>query len=723
MAAQANWKSYKLQVPGEPLLKKISTALETLVTLLDVLKAILETVKVFLIDFGNPIKAIVQALIDLVTKLFKTLQRSGFYLYLDIPDPSKDPSFKRQVGGYRGFAQRFKSSLVDSKDPNRPQPISGFLTGGYVVLLVDVDGPVQLLTRIQVLLRLFGQEFLNPHYAAPSNVRVLPVGAKGDPILATSKIFTTPPTALAIEWSLPSTTPGHDPGFSGVTSQISTEFYPPKWLIEKSTTPPVQEVPDDQLGDNSLAGYVTTQIESNYIDPRNNNLPVKRKIKLKDEYGDPFVKMQEYIVVDASVNSLSFFLGQLGTFRYIDKNVEPDKAYFYRVRAFSGELAITGKTITFEKPSQNLNDGGKYFLRWPGKSTTNPPIVGRGSSILRGRIPKLPPNFDVIGILKAVYLTAFSLDFHLPANPGDKFNSQGLPLDDSTLASHIGMGSLTSQAGSLAAFSSVPILNLLSQATSLTTSSNPVTGNPLSMPWQRKAVRFQSSRLTIAITSAMLDAGGSFVEGFRGLMQGPLPKGTISISWPTPTDTLEKLVLAFTRVDQGHVSDGTAKAWKLAFANPQVRLNVLAVVNYLRTFTLGGSRPDWIQVSLLRDIIPWAGQFLYDIIAKIQALVDAFRGVVDEIKAFIDLLIRKIDTLEKFIKFLLSILDFIESLQIDFAVLFIPSVSGDVGDWIAAFDGAQNQPTSGPQGYAAGIALAYLAPDVADLVLALQLIF
>lgn len=724
MAGQANWKSFTLQVPGKELMEKIQSVLETLTVFLDILKALLETVKSFLVDFGNPIAAIVKALIDLITNLFKTLQQSGFYLYLDVPNPSKDPNFKRQAGGFQAFKQRLKASLVDTHDPNRPQPISGFLSGGMIVMAIDVDGPLQLITLMQVLLRLFGQEFLNPHYAAPSNVRALPVGSKGDLLLEITKVFTDPPKAIAIEWSLPSTSPTpNDPGFSGIATQLSTEFFPPKWIVEKSLIPPVQEVTDGQLGDQNAAGIVVTTVESNFLDPRNKNKPVPRKIRLKDEYGDPFVKMQKYIVVDISTNAATFIFGQLGTFRYIDTDVVPDQTYFYRVRAFSGDLAINGTSISFKKPAQNMNDGGKHFLQWPGTNPAKPPIIGRASSVLRVRLPKIPP-FDVLGNLRAVFLTAFSLDFHLPANPEDQFDSSGLPLNDATPASHVGVGSLSAQAGTLASFSSIPLLNILSQATSLTASSSPVTGKVPQLPWQRRNVRIQAARLTSVIASAMLSAGSAFLENFRTMMQGALPKGAMGVSWPAPTTTLEQLCAAFTQVDgQGNVSDDTAKAFVKAYTDPKVRANVLVVVQFLKTFTLSGAGTNWIQVSLLRDMIPWAGQFIHEILAKIQALADAFSGIVSEITKFIESIERKIDTLERFIKFLISILDFLDNLQVSFTLLFLPSLEGDVSAWIAAIDGAQNAPTSGPLGFTGGIALAYLAPDIAALKTALQLIF
>lgn len=723
MAAQAQWESFAIQIPGKDLMGDVASILEVLATFLDVLKSILDTVKTFLVDFGNPIQPLVQALLAVIGNLFKTLQQSGFYLYLDVPNPLKDPNFKRQAGGYQGFKGRLKASLVDTKDPNRPQPISGFLSGGFVLLVVDVGGPLQLVTSIQTLLRLFGQETASPRYLAPSNVRALPIGSAGDPLLSVVKVFADPPKAIAVEWSLPSTTPtSGDAGFSGLVSQLGAEFVPPKWIIEKSRIPPVREISSGELADSDSAGIVTTNVDSNFLDPRKQNKPTPKKIRLKDSYGDPFIKMQQYIVVDASTNTATFLLGQLGTFRYIDNDVAADQTYYYRVRAFSGDLSVNGTTINFQL-SENMNDGGSRYVQWPAVDPAKPPVVGRASSVLQARLPKLPA-FDVLGNLRAVFLTAFSLDFHLPSDPDDQFGSSGLPLNDATPASHIGLGALSAQAGPLASFSSIPILNQLGQSLSLTASSNPITGSVVQLPWQRKSVQAHASRLTIAVSSAMLSAGNSFLEGFRSLMQGALPKGAVTTTWPEPTTTLEQLCAAFTKVDdQGNADDDTAKAFVKAFTDPSVRLNVLSAVQFLQTFTFGGASTNWIQVSLLRDIVPWEGQFIYDLLAKIQALQDAYSGVTAEIKAFIDLIERKIDTLERFLKFLTSILDFLESMQLNFALLNVPSIEGDISNWISTIEGAQNAPTSGPKGYTGGIMLAYLAPDITALSAALGLLF
>jgi hypothetical protein len=139
---------------------------------------------------------------------------------------------------------------------------------------------------------------------------------------------------------------------------------------------------------------------------------------------------------------------------------------------------------------------------------------------------------------------------------------------------------------------------------------------------------------------------------------------------------------------------------------------------------MGGVPPDWISIVPLRDIIPWAGGFLYELLAKIQALLDAFNGIIQEIRDFIDLLIRKIDVLEAFIQYLIDLLNFIMSLEIGAYLLAVPQVSGTAADWAAAVDSAGGvRPSTGPNGFSAGIALAYVAPDIAPFVTAFTIIF
>lgn len=775
MPAPPDWKSFAIQIPGKDLLKKARNILETLLVYLEVVKAFLETVKAFLVDFGNPLKVLIEALLKLINTLIEALKRTGVYALIDVPDPFTDPRLLRHVGGYQAFKRRWKQSLVDAQDFNRPQPIAGALKGGFVLIVADANGPARLIQLIRTLLKFFGQEFLKPKYGPPVNVRAVPVGEKGDPILAVTKVFKNQVKALAIEWSLASVTPSSDPSFQGLASELSQEFFPPKWLIERSEVPLNNDVKDLDIGNGDAAGQVVTFVETGFINPRATpttakNATVKRKVQVKDSNGDPFIKFQAYAVIGVADNTLSFLLGQLGTFRFIDTNVELDKTYFYRVRAYSGVLKFEDKSIgkldgfQLTDIKTNMNDGGTAYFEWPSKDPASPVVMGRPSAIVRGKVPKLNPKFDVIEVLRHIFLSGYSLNFHLPLPPGvpkldakkqpvkdangdivynpqfDKLGNPIPPLDDTD----IGKGSLTKLAGSISSFVSVPIISLTGEVSATQYTVNPATGKLPEMPWQLKRVRFAAARNAVKFAGVFLEVPASLVEGFRVFMQGPLPAGTPKTQGTLKgADTLEKMVYALTKttLDQGAVGkaasavletdifstqmvdEDTARTFGTAYSDPIVRKNILAAVNYLNNLAGQGVPPNWIQLSILRDILPWSGQLLYDLLAKIQALLDAFNGVIEELKNFIDLLIRKIDTLEKFIKFLIEILNYIESLSTGFYLLSVTGLGGNVDEWFNVLDSAGNEPPSGLQGYTGGICLAYLAIDVAAFEAAFSAIF
>lgn len=753
-----NWQALQIQIPGSDFLESVRNVLETLLTFLEVLKTVLETVKTFLLDFGNPIKAIVEGLIKLILTLFQALKQTGLYAWFDIPDPLSDPNFNRFHGGYMAFTTRFKASLADSRDANRPQPISGATKSGFVLIVADAQGPVALVKLVKTLLRFFGKEFVSPQYGPPSNFKVLPFAVNpaspqgGDRILSIVNVFVSQPKALILEWALPQTKRPGDPGNADLIGAASLDFFPPRFLIEKSSQNPNVEITDDQLTDSNATGRVTTIVETNFEQRGQPGVPIKRKVRVNDEYGDPFIKFQKYIEIDLSSAPVSFLLGQLGTFRYVDSDVVPGKSYFYRVRAYSGKLAVNpDQTVTFQPVSQDVIDQIPQ-LRWPAPDGSDPPIMGRATAVVRAQVPLFPSQkFDVIEGLKRIFQTAFSLNFHLPPPQDFTFDAQGLPVSP-TLASSVGLSSLQKLAGPLVAFQAIPLVGSAAGGVGAPTAAiqpDPVTGQLPAQPWANILVRANAARLATIVAGAMLNNNSA--EAFRGLMQGPLPKGTpnsttmqdyatlvdqVSRTGSGSTEqpvlgtgsqvTLEKLVYAMTinDINDNAVIQDTAIFYGDAFTDPVFRLNILAAVNFVKTFTLGGAPPDWIQISILRDIIPWSGQMLYDLIAKIQALLDAFQGVIDEITAFINLIERKIDVLEKFIKYLLSILDFIESLSAGFFLLSVPETSGDAGTWGSLIDSATgNAPPSGPGGYSAGIGLAYVGADVTAFAAAFQLIF
>lgn len=277
---------------------------------------------------------------------------------------------------------------------------------------------------------------------------------------------------------------------------------------------------------------------------------------------------------------------------------------------------------------------------------------------------------------------------------------------------------MTKLAGPMASYSSEDLLDEILRAPGGSTTDKIVTltaTNTLECPWENRGVRRQSARLADSVGSAFLEAGATSLETFRTLLQGLNP-----VFQNNPT--LERALLELTSTTADDLDQGSN--FVAAYSDNDFRQALLEVVNFIKGFTGGGLPPDWVSFSPLRDIVPWSGEIIYSLLDKIQALVDAFKGVMSELNDFISLLSRKIDTLERLLEELISVLDFIESLQIGAFVLAVPEVQGTVDDWVAAVESAGGTvPPSGPGGYSAGVALSYVGPDVTALKAAFSLIF
>jgi len=736
----ADWQSFAIQVPGKDLLEPVREVLETLLVYLEVLKTLLDTIKVFLIDFGNPIKALVESLLALIIELLNSLRVSGFFGYFDIPEPLiDDPNFDSFFGGTSAFTERFKASLYDSQDMNRPQPRTGSTQSGFVLLVVEAETIFGLLKLIRQLMKFFGKDFTAPKYAAPANFKLVHVGDKGDPILAVASLFSTEIKAVQISWTLPTNMETPDPGFTDVVTKVADEFVPPAFLIERSDIAPT--VPLE-----ASSGNTTDPVSLSVLhDPTTTGLPeydlltdftrqgspgdrLSVKDRLLDDQGEPLIKFQRYTVIDGL--NVTNILGQLGTFRFLDTDVELGKTYYYRVRAYSGELDVqnSGTDSSYVNWKSAIPPGrnpeqSSYTMSWPSKDS-DPMIMGTPTAILQVTVPKTIPNFDVIEVLRRLFQTAFSLDFQIPLSTEAEFDQDGNPIND-TSPIQVGRSSLTNIASALAAFQAFPILGeiaALEAAGQSSTTGNPITGEPIQMPWEKFSVRRQSSRLTLALASAMLDAGENVLVDFRDIMQGPFQAGFPASKFldPAGPPTLENLVFYMTKTP---VDTAGVKRWDDGYLDLTVRQNVLVAIRFLLNLTGVGKKVDWIAIVPLRDIIPWSGQIIYELLDAIQKLLAAFQGVIDEIKAFIDLLIRKIDAMERFIEFIIQILNFIDGLQVGAYILNASGISGNAGDWANIIDTAGNPPPKRPGGYSAGVGLAYVATNAAAFEAAFKLIF
>jgi hypothetical protein len=772
----ATWEGFQITIPAQPLLRAIDSILETLLIFLEIVKSILEVIKIFLILFGNPIILLLEALMALILDLFHALQQTGIYAYYDLPDLAHDPNFKAIAGGSQAFKNRFNGSLLDQKDAHRPQP-DGFLQGGFILMVIDADGPLILIQIIKAIIAFFKnpKKVLEPQYPAPVHLKAVPLNEAGSAIFDIETLLGTQSQDIAIEWQLPGIVPSASAGFTGLTAQVIQNFRVPNWLIEIGLSPPTQLITisptsptlmynNSVMTDPKSTGLLKQNFTTRATDPRNmGGAPLTTVVPVNDDHGDPIVKFSYYAIIDGFA---AFFADLGGTVRFVYENIPLDTTFYVRVRAFFGNLSISetldlpgGPFVTLNWASMLTTNGNDPpFLPWPSTSST-PISMGKPSTMIKARLSK-NPTFDVLADLRALFQVAFALDFHIPLpaatpviGPGGtqekdsngnpiyqpQFNSAGQPVAPLTVQ-NIGWGTLGSLAGAVSTYypktgpdgnePSVPVPNLYFKGSP-----------PYQWPWQDPLVQAQANKLAIKFGNILLEIGSTAISALKQLMQGPLPAGAVPgyssleqmILYVTQTTVLETATPpgALATVAQAFAQSGlnttvtqqTANAYLGIFTSAVARENVLAGINYIKSLGYQGVPPDWISMSIL-DLIPWSGQILYQLIAMVQALIDAFKGLLQQIIDFINLIERKITALEIFIEYLISIINFLLNLNIGFYLLFVPSLDGDVSAWMQAVNSPLGTPPmSGPNGYTAGICLAYLLPDVSLIANAFGLIF
>ena len=777
----ANWEGFKIQIPAQGLLRDLAQILETLLVFLEIVKSILEVVKIFLILFGNPLILLLEALIALIMDLFNLLQQTGIYAYYDLPDLAHDPNFKAIAGGSQAFKNRFKGSLLDQKDAHRPQP-SSLLQGGFLLLVIDADGPLILIQIIKAIIAFFKNpgKIVEPQYPAPVHLKAVPLNAAGSAILDIQSLLGKQSNSMAFEWQLPGLVPSSSAGFTGLTATVIQNFRVPNWLVEVGFSPPTKPIvitpsSTTQMWDNSVMSSTTTtgvlyqNTATNSNAPRNIGGPmITTQVPLLDDHNDPVIKFSKYALIDGWS---AFFADLGGTVRWVWDDMPLDQDVYVRVRAYFGNLTVTpvdSPFYTINWPNQlTKGDANRPYpyLKWPSSSVGTDLHVGKPSKMIKARLSKIP-DFDVMGDLRALFQTAFGLNFHIPlpdaepelqtitgangqpqtvqikdshGNPIYKpqFDSGGNPIPPLSV-SNIGNGSLQDLSG---AVSEVYPLLLSGQEPYGVVDEKFLSGNGYIWPWQDPIVQAQSNKLAIKFGNILLEQGSTQIAAFKQVMRGPLPAGAVpgfsslenmvstatGVTMNTPSTlpgTPAAVAAAFSSAGLNTtVERPAAQAYVNIFASQAARNNVLAGINYLRSLGFQGVPPDWISMSIM-DLIPWSGQILYQLISMVQALIDAFKNLLQQLIDYINLIERKITALEIFIEYLINILNFLLSLNVGFYLLFEPTITGDVTAWMNAVNSTQGTPPqSGPNGYTAGICLAYLLPDVSAIADAFKLIF
>ena len=201
----------------EPIIQSMDTVLGFLITVLNVVQTILSIVQVFMVGLLDPIRAIVELIIEEIQSLIQDLRQLGVYLTGDWELLRSGDKFGNLVGGYQAYERRMVGRLQDRTDINRPDYSSSTAVLGafFYASSDDINDLVRILGSF---LRFFGQSDLagrSSAYGRPttpemkyglSGASTASYRPLGNPKVVNGAAVVA--DAVSVTWSMPSGTGG-----------------------------------------------------------------------------------------------------------------------------------------------------------------------------------------------------------------------------------------------------------------------------------------------------------------------------------------------------------------------------------------------------------------------------------------------------------------------------------------------------------------------------------
>ena len=179
---------------------KTDAVFEVINLTFDLINSALDFIASLLIDFTNPLKPIIEAIIALLNSFIADLRNFGWYLTYDRKG-FEDPT-KKLLGGYPAFESRLVEKLLDIGDPTRPNfsPESKVFAMTFFVG-ADASKLGAILAQIKKLLKLFlTLSGPSDKAAAPINVEV---GYYNDVVGEVQLPNKFKPDGVRVKWNLP----------------------------------------------------------------------------------------------------------------------------------------------------------------------------------------------------------------------------------------------------------------------------------------------------------------------------------------------------------------------------------------------------------------------------------------------------------------------------------------------------------------------------------------
>jgi len=153
------WQGFSLTLDPNAFLGGILDTLDGIlefgITILELADLVLSVMQSLLFGLIDPIRAIVEALLDELRALISDLANTGVYIAGDFALLTPSNLFADVVGGYSAYEQRMIARFVDRTDVNRPDFSSNTPTAG-VFFYVSSGDIGKVIKAISSLLALFG---------------------------------------------------------------------------------------------------------------------------------------------------------------------------------------------------------------------------------------------------------------------------------------------------------------------------------------------------------------------------------------------------------------------------------------------------------------------------------------------------------------------------------------------------------------------------------------
>ena len=210
--------------PVIAVIETIDSVLSAVIVILNIVQTILNIVKVFLVGLLDPIRAIVEAIIEELRNIIHDLRQAGFYIHGDWD--LLDSPYDQLRGGFQAYERRMLKRLLDRRDPNRPDFSSAsaaLAVFGYLSL-EDVTLLIEFIMRLRAF---FGVKSPTSGKSFPPPTKpALKFGPYAEGFAAFKNLgeqFGEAPDAMVVEWSMPSTGSLFAPAPAGFLIHVSTE--------------------------------------------------------------------------------------------------------------------------------------------------------------------------------------------------------------------------------------------------------------------------------------------------------------------------------------------------------------------------------------------------------------------------------------------------------------------------------------------------------------------